>query len=107
MHKVGVREETGEVKIIFYVKSKGGLLNSVEIPLGEDGKPVYSSYDATQQTYENANYLYGGENTYDQNIGISTTDYSRQNFENLGSFNFQDNQYTQNNYENYRFILCY
>jgi len=101
VHKVGVREETGEVKIIFYVKSKGGLLNSVEIPLGEDGKPVYSSYDATQQTYENANYLYGGENTYDQNIGISTTDYSGQNFENLGSFNFQDNQYTQNNYENY------
>jgi len=101
MYKVGVREETGEVKIIFYVSSKGGLLNSVEIPLGEDGKPVYSSYDATQQTYENANYLYGGENTYDQNIGISTTDYSGQNFENLGSFNFQDNQYTQNNYENY------
>ena len=102
VHKVGVREETGEVKIIFYVKSKGGLLNSVEIPLGEDGKPVYSSYDATQQTYENANYLYGGENTYDQNIGISTTDYSGQNFENLGSYNFQDNnQYTQNNYENY------
>ena len=102
VHKVGVREETGEVKIIFYVASKGGLLNSVEIPLGEDGKAVYSSYEANQQTYENTNYSYGGENTYDQNIGISTTDYSGQNYENLGSYNFQDsNQYTQNNYENY------
>ena len=101
VHKVGIREEIGEVKIIFYVANKG-LLNSVEIPLGEDGKSIVGSYEANQQTYENTNYLYGGDNTYDQNIGISTTDYSGQNFENLGSYNFQDNnQYTQTNYDTY------
>ena len=101
VHKVGVREETGEVKIIFYVANKG-LLNSVEIPLGEDGKSIIGSYEANQQTYENTNYSYGENNTYDQNIGISTTDYSGQNFENLGSYNFQDNnQYTQTNYDTY------
>ena len=33
IHKVGVREEEGRVKIVFYVTS-GGILNQVEIPLG-------------------------------------------------------------------------
>ncbi len=33
IHKVGVREEEGSIKIIFYVSS-GGVLNQVEIPLG-------------------------------------------------------------------------
>ena len=98
VHKVGVREESGVVKIIFYVANKG-LLNSVEIPLGEDGKETFES---NQQTYENTNYSYGGDNTYGQNTGISTTDYSGQNFENIGSYNYQDNnQYTQENYDTY------
>ena len=99
VHKVGVREESGVIKIIFYVTSKG-LLNSVEIPLGENGKPIYGSFEANSQTYENTNYSYGTDNTYGQNIGISTTDYSGQNYENVGNYNFQDNnQYTQTNYE--------
>ena len=33
IHKVGVREEEGRIKIVFYVTS-GGILNQVEIPLG-------------------------------------------------------------------------
>ena len=33
VHKVGVREEEGRIKIVFYVSS-GGILNQVEIPLG-------------------------------------------------------------------------
>ena len=98
VHKVGVREENGLVKIIFYVANKG-LLNSVEILLWEDQKAMSGS---NQQTYENTNYSYGGDNTYDQNLGISTNDYSGQNLENTGSYNFQDNnQYSQTNYDTY------
>ena len=33
IHKVGVREEEGRIKIVFYVTSEG-ILNQVEIPLG-------------------------------------------------------------------------
>ena len=35
IHKVGVREEEGRIKIVFYVTS-GGILNQVEIPLGSN-----------------------------------------------------------------------
>ena len=34
IHKVGVREEEGRIKIVFYVITSGGILNQVEIPLG-------------------------------------------------------------------------
>ena len=39
VHKVGVREESGIIKIIFYVTTKG-VMNAVEISLGEDGKSI-------------------------------------------------------------------
>ena len=81
VHKVKVSEESGIVKIIFYVTSKG-VNNIVEIPLGEspskkensnDGNALASTAQAepTQpveiptQTYENTNNL-GPVNTYGQ-----------------------------------------
>ena len=126
-YKVGVREEAGLIKIIFYVSNKG-LLHPIEISLGENGKYIYNENESSKfvesnqsveipsQTYENSNYSYNGANTFDQksyysteNIGNITTDsninynnygYIGQNIESMGSLMFQDNnQYTKTNYE--------
>ena len=42
IHKVGVTEEGGIIKIIFYVQTKG-LIHAIEIPLGESGKSLLQS----------------------------------------------------------------
>ena len=42
IHKVGVTEEGGIIKIIFYITTKG-LIHSIEIPLGESGKSLLQS----------------------------------------------------------------
>ena len=42
IHKVGVTEEGGIIKIIFYVQTKG-LIHAIEIPLGESGKNLLQS----------------------------------------------------------------
>ena len=126
-YKVGVREENGLIKIIFYVSNRG-LLHPIEISLGEGGKYIYNENEASKfvesnqqigipsQAYGNTNYSYSGSNAFGQqsyytseNIINSTTDsgfssnnygYDGQNVESIGSFNFQDNnQYTQTNYE--------
>ena len=115
-YRVGVREENGLIKVIFYVSNRG-LLHPIEFSLGEGGKYIYNENETTSQTYGNTNYSYNGGNTFDQqpfytseNIGIgnSITDstfnnnygYNGQNVESFGSFMLQDNnQYAQANYE--------
>ena len=87
--KVGVIEESGVIKIIFYIQTKG-LIHSVEIPLGESGKSFLQSnidnlntdnnalssttqFDQTgqpieiaPQTYGNSSYSIGNMNSYGQ-----------------------------------------
>ena len=94
VHKVGVSEESGIVKIIFYVQNKG-LIHSIEIPLGESGKSLLQSkldnlstdnaltstaqmgeasqpIEFTSQTYGNSNYSTGNINSYGQQSFYST-----------------------------------
>ena len=77
-YKVGVIEESGMIKIIFYMQKKG-LIHSVELALGESGKSLLQSnidnlninnafisttqidetgqpIEIAPQTYENSNY---------------------------------------------------
>ena len=88
-YKVGVIEESGVIKIIFYIQAKG-LIHSAEIPLGESGKsllqskidnlnidnnafPTTTQFDETgqpieiaPQNYENSSYSIGNMNSYGQ-----------------------------------------
>ena len=41
VHKVGVTEDSGVIKIIFYVTTKG-IIHTIEIPLGESGKNAFN-----------------------------------------------------------------
>ena len=85
VHKVGVIEQSGIIKIIFYVQ-KNGLIHSVEIPLGEAGKSLLQSkidnlnadnefastaqigqpIEISPQTYDNTNFSTGNMNSYGQ-----------------------------------------
>ena len=68
IHKVGVREEEGRIKIVFYVTS-GGILNQVEIPLGlsdsgssganlaSENKVLLSDAQNTNAQFENAPHI--------------------------------------------------
>jgi len=85
IHKVGVREEDGKIKIIFYVKTQG-MNNQVEIPLGVSGDnsavgglssiPQTQTTEVTQKTFfENA-----------PNIGPVTEDINTNNFTSSNEF---------------------
>ena len=82
VHKVGVIEQSGIIKIIFYVQ-RNGLIHSVEIPLGEAGKTLLQSKidnlnadnefastaqigQISPQTYDDTNYSTGNMNSYGQ-----------------------------------------
>jgi len=59
IHKVGVREEEGRIKIVFYVTT-GGILNQVEIPLGltdsgSSGANLTSENKALLNAVQNSN----------------------------------------------------
>ena len=43
IYKVGVSEENGIIKIIFYITAKGGVMKAVEISLGEEGTSFLQS----------------------------------------------------------------
>ena len=114
VHKVGVTEESGIIKIIFYVNTKG-LIHPVEIPLGEAGKSLLQSkidnlngdnalastaqvdetsqpIEVTPQTYENTNYTIGDINSYgEQSFYPSIMPIEGETINN-SDFNF--NQYT-------------
>ena len=87
IHKVGVREEDGKIKIIFYVKTQG-MSNQVEIPLGVSSDALSSAVgglssipqtqttEVTQKTFfENA-----------PNIGPVTEDINTNNFTSSNEF---------------------
>ena len=43
IYKVGVSEDNGIIKIIFYITAKGGVMKAVEISLGEEGTSFLQS----------------------------------------------------------------
>ena len=87
IHKVGVREEDGKIKIIFYVKTQG-MSNQVEIPLGVSSDALssavggLSSIPQTQTTEVTQNTLF--ENA--PNIGPVTEDINTNNFTSSNEF---------------------
>ena len=127
VHKVAIVEESGVLKIIFYVITKG-LINTVEIPLGESGKSLLQSkldslnnIGPAQKTFENTNINPGEVGTYGQNsyynlpnttpitgnrsstmANYNANEYQYQKTQNYNNYQNQrdNNQYTQSNYDN-------
>ena len=126
VHKVAIVEDSGVLKIIFYVTAKG-LINTVEIPLGESGKSLLQSKldslnnIAAQKTYQNTNINAGEVGTYGQNsyynlpnttpvtgdtsstmANYNANGYQYQTTQNYNNYQNQtdNNQYTQSNYDN-------
>ena len=68
IYKVGVREESGIIKIIFYITAKGGLMKAVEISLGEPGNTLIQS--ELDNLNSNNSQLVGSSEGTNQQIGI-------------------------------------
>lgn len=68
IYKVGVREESGIIKIIFYITAKGGLMKAVEISLGEPGNTLIQS--ELDNLNSNNSLLVGSSEGTNQQIGI-------------------------------------
>ena len=103
VHKVAVIEETGILKIIFYVTQKG-LIKTVEIPLYQLGKNALQSNLDNLNTKENSSTQIKAETTNDfsnnvqqtyENTNINTSEvgvYDSSSLNNIGD-NFNINEF--------------
>jgi len=90
-HKVGVKEDIGLIRIIFYISNKGGIDRQFEIDLDESG-------NSTSQNYlNNDNNLQAGTN--DTYAGLSSESFP-QTYDTANFTNSDFNSYGQQSYLN-------
>ena len=90
-HKVGVKEDIGLIRIIFYISNKGGIARQFEIDLDESG-------NSTSQNYlNNDNNLQAGTN--DTYAGLSSESFP-QTYDTANFTNSDFNSYGQQSYLN-------
>ena len=94
IQKVGVKEEEGKVKIIFYIITKG-IVHQIDIPLGKRGKEVNTTKNITTTNEEQTSQNQIGEYT--------ATNYTatEENIQNIGEYqntqNLENVELTQEN----------